>query len=216
MPPTDENKGEGGVPVRALAPTIECLLFVSGEPISPKDLSKITEAAEEDVYAAVRALRDRYAAGTSALQVVEIAGGFQLSTRPEFSASVAKLLAPRANRLSRPALETVTIVAYQQPCTQAEIEAIRGVASDAVLKTLLDRELVREAGRKQTPGRPILYATTEGFLHYFGLNDLADLPPLEEDEGPAPETASLAETARSALYAAGVEVEPGAGVGTER
>jgi segregation and condensation protein B len=187
-------------PLPPLARALECLLFVSGEPLTLKELMKATEAEEADVRDALRAVQERYTTG-SGLQVVEIANGFQMGTRSEFAGTIGRLLAPHANRLSKPALETVTIIAYRQPCTQAEIEAIRGVASDAVLKTLLDRELIREAGRKPSPGRPILYATTDAFLHYFGLRALDDLPPLEEDE----EAEAAAQTAAQvALTAAGV------------
>ena len=190
----------------SLTQIIECLLFAAGEPLSPKELAKVTEAEEIAVHEAVRFLRDRYIGANSGLQIIEIAGGYQMGTRPEFAPMVGKMLAPHANRLSRPALETVTIVAYRQPCTQVEIEAIRGVASDGVLKTLLDRELIKEAGRKQTPGRPILYATTDGFLHYFGLAGLEDLPLLDEDELPMGDSAAeIAQETRTALAAAGVE-----------
>lgn len=180
---------------------VEALLFAAGEPLSVKELARTTETEGEELHAAIRALRDRYE--DSALQIVEIAGGFQMATRPEYAPSVGKLLAPHANRLSRPALETVTIIAYRQPCTQTEIEAIRGVASDAVLKTLMEREMIREAGRKQTPGRPILYATTDAFLHYFGMAALDDLPVLEEDDEVI---AEATEAATVALTAAGVRV----------
>jgi segregation and condensation protein B len=182
--------------VAALSRVIECLLFAAGEPLSAKELARTTETSEADVYLAVRALRDRCV--DSGLQVVEIANGFQFATRPEYAGVVAKLLAPHANRLSRPALETVAIVAYRQPCTQADVEAVRGVASDGVLKTLVERGLVREAGRKATPGRPILYETTGEFLHYFGLGDINDLPLLDDDED------ADVEAARAALVAAGV------------
>ena len=181
--------------------SIECLLFVAGEPLTARTIAKTLEMDEGLVPSSVQLLRARYAATDSALQVVEIAGGYQLATRPELGALVGKYLAPHANRLSRPALETATIVSYRQPITQAEVEAIRGVASDGVLKTLIDRELVVEVGRKPTPGRPILYGTTTAFLHYFGLASLADLPPLEDDE--AEETASE-DAARLAIAAAGV------------
>jgi segregation and condensation protein B len=182
-----------------LSRIIECLLFVAGEPLSAKELAKTTETDEASIHEAVRLLRDRYA--TAGVHVIEIAGGYQTATRPEYAPAVGKLLAPHANRLSRPALETVTIVAYRQPCTQAEIEAIRGVAVDAVLKTLLERDLIREAGRKPSPGRPILYTTTDAFLHYFGLASLDDLPVLEEDEATQEEIDAMAHTA---LHAAGV------------
>jgi segregation and condensation protein B len=198
-------EAEGGTDITTLAGIIECLLFAVGESLTAKDLAKTTETDEAAVHTAVRLLRERYA--TSGLQIVEIAYGYQMATRPEFAPAVARLLAPSANRLSRPALETVTIIAYRQPCTQAEIEAIRGVASDGVLKTLTEREMIKEAGRKQTPGRPILYATTDNFLHYFGLSDLADLPLLDEEEIETLEAEAASDDAavHIALAAAGVD-----------
>ena len=193
----------------SVAPLVECLLFASGEPLTPREIGKAVGLenglpGELIVHEAVRILRDRLVRGSSGLHIVEIANGYQMATRPEHAQVVGKLLAPHANRLSKPALETVTIVAYQQPCTQAEIEAVRGVASDGVLKTLVERELVKEAGRKATPGRPILYETTPAFLHYFGLAALSDLPVLDEDEIAANEAESR-EMAHTALVAAGVE-----------
>ena len=184
----------------ALSETIECLLFASGEPIAVRELVKLTEANEADIADALTGLAARYTTTHSGLQIVPIAGGWQMATRPEFAPIVGKMLAPGANRLSRPALETVTIVAYRQPCTQAEIEAIRGVAVDGVLKTLVERELVKEAGRKLSPGRPILYETTDAFLHYFGLASLADLPILEDEE-PAEDRERAMQTALTAAGA---------------
>ena len=183
-----------------LSRIIECLLFVAGEPLSLRELAKTTETDDDSVYEALRLMRERFTA--SGLHVVEIAGGWQLSTRPEFAPAIGKLLAPRANRLSKPALETAAIIAYRQPCTQAEVEAIRGVAVDGVLKTLSERELIQEAGRKQTPGRPILYATTPAFLHYFGLSCLEDLPPLDDDSEDAEAMEEMAHTALAAAGAA--------------
>lgn len=183
---------------------IEALLFASGDPLTVRELVKATDTDAETVSISLRDLRDRYARVGSSLQVVEIADGFQLATRPEYAPYIGKLLAPHANRLSKPALETATIIAYRQPCTQAEIEAVRGVGSDGVLKTLMERELVTEAGRKPSPGRPLLYATTPQFLHYFGLSSLSELPPLEDDEE-AQQTEQ--EAAQTALTAAGIETE---------
>jgi len=185
---------------KELSRIVECLLFVAGEPLSAKELAKTTETDEEAIYESLRFLRDRYT--DSGLQVMEIAGGWQLCTRTQYAPVIGKLLAPRANRLSKPALETAAIIAYRQPCTQAEVEAIRGVASDGVLKTLTERELIREAGRKQTPGRPILYATTESFLHYFGLSCLEDLPPLDDDAEDMEAATKMAQTALAAAGAA--------------
>jgi segregation and condensation protein B len=184
----------------SLSRILECLLFVAGEPLSVKELAKTTEMDSEAIYNAVRLLRERYT--DSGLHIVEIAGGFQMATRPEYAPAVGKLLAPNAHRLSRPSLETVTIVAYRQPCTQAEIEAIRGVSVDGVLKTLLERDLIREGGRKPTPGRPILYETTSLFLHYFGLASLEELPKLDEDELEQ-QTRDAEAMAKTALTAAG-------------
>ncbi|MBB6051679.1 SMC-Scp complex subunit ScpB [Armatimonas rosea] len=184
--------------MRSLLGMVEALLFVSGEPLSLKDLVKATEWDEDAVRDALEELRQRYRDQDSGLRIIELDSGFQLATRPEYGETIGKLLAPHANRLSKPALETLTIVAYRQPATQAEVEAIRGVSCDGVLKTLQERELICEAGRKQTPGRPILYATTNAFLHYFGLTSLDELPALPDD---AP-TASEQEAAHLSLEAA--------------
>src|SRR4029453_18005514 len=109
-----------------------------------------------------------------------IAGGYQLRTLAEHGPWVRRLLGGKPPRLSRPMLETVAIIAYRQPCTKPEIEAIRGVDADAVLSTLLERRMIRIAGRKEAPGRPMLYGTTRDFLEVFGLPDLQALPPLGE------------------------------------
>lgn len=186
------------------ARVVEALLFASGDPLSVKEFVKATDTDAETVTIALRDLRDRYVRADSSLQVVEIANGFQLATRPEYAPYIGKLLAPHANRLSKPALETATIIAYRQPCTQAEIEAVRGVGSDGVLKTLMERELVTEAGRKQAPGRPLLYATTPQFLHYFGLSSLAELPVMEEDDEAQ---AADQDAAQTVLVAAGMGTE---------
>ena len=201
----------------AIAPLAECLLFASGDPLSAREIAKAAGlptnlSGELVVHEAVRVLRDRLLRAHSGLHIVEIAGGYQMGTRPEYAGVVGKLLAPHANRLSRPALETVTIIAYQQPCTQAEIEAVRGVDASGVLKTLMERDLVKEAGRKPAPGRPLLYETTPAFLHYFGLAALSDLPILDEDErSEQNETAqNNRNAAEVAFAAAGIAAEPAA------
>lgn len=183
---------------------VEALLFASGDPLSFKELCKATEAGADEVQAALITLRNRYTAHESALQIVEVAGGYQMATRPQYAAFVGKLLAPHANRLSKPALETVTIIAYRQPCTQSEVEAVRGVGCDGVIKTLLERELIADAGRKNAPGRPLLYATTAQFLHYFGMASLADLPKINEE---ADEIMAMQTAADAALTAAGLPQE---------
>lgn len=177
----------GAVPLETeelsrLEPVLEALLFVASEPVPAARLAAVLELDEEAVTAALEHLRAHYPAGRG-LQVVRVAGGYQLRTRPELAGVVAAFLRPPAQKLSRQALETLAIVAYEQPITAPEIEALRGVNCDAVLKTLLEREMIREAGRKDAPGRPILYRTTDNFLSHFGLADLSELPRLEVGAG---------------------------------
>jgi len=167
---------------------LECMLFVSPQPLSTKHIAESLEMDEADVESAVHELRLEYA--DRGLQILRIAGGYQMCTRPEYSDWISRLLKPERARLSRAALETVAIIAYRQPITQPEIDAIRGVNTDAVLKTLFDRGLVRHVGRKETVGRPILYATSDEFLNYFGLNDLSDLPELADAVLPQAEAAA--------------------------
>jgi len=167
----------GGLRNGKLKNAVECLLFISSEPLSIREMSQALEIEDEAVQTAIeelsRSLED------SGLQLVKVAGGYQLCTRPEYAEACAKLLHPSNQRLSRAALETLAVIAYRQPVTQPEIEAIRGVSVDGVIKTLLDRGLIKEAGRKPTVGRPILYCTTDEFLQHFGLADLSDLPDVE-------------------------------------
>ncbi|MER3473226.1 MAG: SMC-Scp complex subunit ScpB [Armatimonadota bacterium] len=161
-----------------LSRALECLLFVATEPVSMKTLMEVLREEEECLRNALRLLEERLQ--DSGLQVVQVAGGYQLCTRPEFAEVVARYLQPQPTKLSRAALETVAIIAYRQPITLPEIEAIRGVQSEGVVRTLLQRGLIQEVGRKQTAGRPVLYGTTPQFLYYFGLNSLEELPELEE------------------------------------
>lgn len=161
------------------AAAIECLLFVAGEPLSLAEMARSLQCEESEAEEGLRELQIQLGERRSGLQVIAIAGGYQLATRPDYAEAVGRLFARGSAKLSRAALETVAIIAYRQPVTQPEIEAVRGVACGGVLKTLMERRLVMEAGRKQTVGRPILYATTPEFLHYFALRDLSELPPLE-------------------------------------
>jgi len=154
---------------------VECLLFVSPSPLSVREMALALEAEETLVERAVRELVARDPA-LSGLMVREVAGGFQMSTRPEYAAAVARFVGKRAQKLSRAALECLAIIAYNQPCTLPEVDAIRGVDSSGVAKSLLEKGLIRELGRKDAPGRPVLYGTTEEFLVYFGLRSLDDLP----------------------------------------
>lgn len=160
---------------------IEAMLLATGEPLSLGTLADLLGVKKSVVEAAIALLKERYAAGERGIALVEIAGGFQFGTKPEHAGLIERMLKEvRKVRLSPAALETLAIIAYRQPVTRAEIEAIRGVNIDGVMKTLLDRELIKITGKKEEPGRPLLYGTTEGFLMHFGLNQLSDLPPLSE------------------------------------
>jgi len=172
--------------LRKLA-ALEAVLFMAAEPLEPRELADILEATPVEVENLAYDLEMLYA--HRGLQLSRIAGGYQVTTRPEYGHIVARLHKPERFRLSRAALETLAIVAYKQPVTRPEIDAIRGVNSDSPLDTLTMYELVCEAGRKDTPGRPTLYRTTENFLGHFGLNSIADLPGLDTIPVELPEEA---------------------------
>ena len=165
-----------------LKPIVEALIFASPEPVTKKTLYKLLDAEpREDVDAALAAVKADYER-PGGLQLVEVAGGYQIVTRPELHEWVRKLFHERTtSKLSVQALETLAVIAYKQPVTAAEIAEIRGVTSSGgVLSTLVDRRLIKTVGRKQVVGRPFMYATTREFLERFGLNDLSDLPKVEE------------------------------------
>jgi segregation and condensation protein B len=160
---------------------LESLLFAAAGPVP---VARLVEAlggpGRAEVVHALEALAASYEREGRGLRLVQVAGGFQLRTPAEHAPWVRRLLRERPPRLSRPMLETLAIVAYRQPCTRLEIEAVRGVDADAVLSTLMERRLVRIVGRKEAPGRPLLDATTRDFLEVFGLPDLHALPPLRD------------------------------------
>jgi segregation and condensation protein B len=164
-----------------LKPIIEALIFASPEPLTPKTLFKVLETEpKEDVEAALALLRQDYER-PGGLQLVEVAGGYQIVTRPELHEYVRRLFHERTTqKLSVQALETLAVIAYRQPITAPEITEIRGVNTSGVLNTLIDRKLVKIVGRKNVVGRPFMYATTREFLEKFGLNDISDLPKVED------------------------------------
>ncbi len=185
---------------------IEAILFMSGEPVSLDSLRKVIEVDKYNTERLVRELINDYSLKNSGLLLLELAGGFQLVTNPACAPWVKKLLSTSVpKKLTQSSLETLAIIAYKQPIIKAEIEAIRGVNSDGVVKTLLDRRLVKMLGRKEVPGRPLMYGTTNEFLHYFGLKDLTELPTLKEfqeievPEAPEtlPEETDVKETAKT-------------------
>lgn len=157
---------------------INCLLFVSSQPVSSADLAKWSDLDIDVVEYLVQQLRESYARENLGLDIVRIEDGWQLCTKSEYAQYVERVFPSRNRGLSVAALETLSIIAYRQPVTRLEIEAVRGVKVDGVLQTLLDRELIEEKGRKNAPGKPILYGTTTEFLRFFKLRSLDDLPQL--------------------------------------
>lgn len=159
---------------------IEAILFVSSQPLA---LKRVTESIPDlgaiQVRQLVQALNEEYAAGRRAFQIQEVAGGYQLVTDQALAPWVKRALqSPRPDAVSTAAMETLAIIAYRQPVTKAEIEAIRGVDVTASLDTLMERRFARVAGRKESPGRPFLYGTTTEFLKHFGLKSIETLPPM--------------------------------------
>src|SRR5207245_4011949 len=181
----DDSNGNGNYntsPLSGLKGILEAILFVSGEPLSVDRMLGVVEGVSRaELVSALQALQGDYAAEGRGLQLVEVAGGFQIATRLDCAPWIKRLERTKEGaRLSRSAMETLAIVAYKQPVVRAEVEQIRGVDSAGVLKTLLERRLIRIVGRKDAPGRPIMYGTTRQFLQAFGLKDLADLPALRD------------------------------------
>lgn len=160
---------------------VEALLFASDAPLEAERIRDVLDLVSADeAKALVAELGRRYDAGARGLAIVEVGGGFRMVTRPELAPWLVRLARSRTRvRLSRPALETLAIVAYKQPVSRPEIDAVRGVNSEGVLENLLERRLVRIGGRKEAPGRPFIYETTREFLVAFGLRDLGELPQIE-------------------------------------
>jgi segregation and condensation protein B len=184
----------GRLPVPTPTDVVEALLFASDVPLEAERIREVLDLGDVgEARALVDELRARYDTSSQGLQIVEVGGGYRMMTRPELAPWLVRLARARTRaRLSRPALEALAIVAYKQPVSRPEIDAVRGVNSDAVLENLLERRLVRITGRKEAPGRPYLFETTREFLVAFGLRDLADLPKVE-GELIIPELAAVAE-----------------------
>lgn len=161
---------------------IEALIFSSEAPLTMLQIKQVIgEIDAEQIRQAIEELAKEYAQRESGVQVIEVAGGYRMCTNRNYAAFVKNLYKIKhVERLSGPSLETLAIIAYKQPLTKLDIESLRGVNVDGVIKTLLEKELIRTAGRKEVIGRPFLYVTTREFLEYFGLKSLEDLPPIEE------------------------------------
>ncbi|HTZ18116.1 MAG TPA: SMC-Scp complex subunit ScpB [Dissulfurispiraceae bacterium] len=162
-------------------PIIEALLFAAGEPLTAGAIAKATSLNEHDIKEIMRELIADYRDRNSGIVIAEIADGYEMVTAPEHAAWIRRLKnISVSNKLSQPALETLSIMAYKQPLTKVEVDQLRGVNSDAAVKSLLDKHLIKIIGKKESPGRPFLYATTNEFLQYFGLKNLTELPAIHD------------------------------------
>lgn len=160
--------------------SLEALLFVADSPTPAKVLAVALEVTEGQVEQGLEILEARFEERGS-LRLAKLAGGYQICTKPEFATVIATFLKPQRQRLSKSLMEVLAVVAYKQPITLAEIEQVRGVQSDYSVRSLAERRLIQEVGRKPVPGRPVLYGTTQEFLHQFKLNDLKELPTLDPE-----------------------------------
>ena len=184
------NSEEGSLKGR-----IEAILFVAGEAVAVRDLARALQTGEKEIRETINNLKDEYDFEQRGFILKRFGDKVQLATRPMYSGDVVRLLQPvQQQSLSQAAMETLAVVAYKQPVTRAEVEQIRGVKCDYSLQSLMLKGLIREAGRKDTIGRPILFCTTDEFLSHFGLEDLDGLPPM-----PQPENAEMEKEAEELI-----------------
>lgn len=188
---------------------IEALLFVADEPLSVSRIAKVLEADPSEVLAALEVLATQYRDAERGVQLREVAGGWRFYTHPAYHDLIERfVLSWDTRRLSQAALEALAVIAYHQPVTRAGVNAVRGVNSDAVIASLMEKGLVREVGRDKEAGNAILYSTTRTFLEKFGLKDLAELPPLEEF-APDPDTERAIRDRLSAIEGPSFEIDEG-------
>jgi segregation and condensation protein B len=160
---------------------LEALLFASGEPLTLAAITKATGLNEHDIRNIMNGLMSDYRNRNAGILIAEIAEGYEMLTDPELAAWIRKMKnISGSGKLSQPSLETLSIIAYKQPITRLEVDQLRGVNSDAAVKSLLDKRLIKVIGKKESPGRPYLYATTKDFLQYFGLKNLGELPEVND------------------------------------
>jgi segregation and condensation protein B len=172
---------------KSLKGVVESLIFVHDQPLSLDRLALILEEHERaDIRLALEELVAEYSSGERGIILAQVAGGYQLRSRPEHADYIRRLTKSKGVKFSQSALETLAIIAYRQPVTRAEVEYLRGVDSGGVLKTLLEKKLLRILGKKDVPGKPLIYGTSREFLELFGLKDLASLPTLKEIQELAP------------------------------
>jgi segregation and condensation protein B len=180
---TEEPEEKQPRGIAEIVSIVEALVFVADEPITVKTLADVLAEDKETIEAAVEQLKREYEEREGGLQLREIAGGWQISTRTEYHEEIRRFLKTRPSaKLSLAALETLAVIAYKQPVTVPEILEIRGVQSASAIKTLLDKKLITAKGRKETVGRPMMYGTSKEFLLQFGLKDLSELPSIEDFE----------------------------------
>ena len=162
---------------------VESILFLESEPLTVEAISKISELAVNIVEQCIEALKEKYASENSGIELSMITGGWTLTPKKEYWELLKEKYGNKnAGKLSRSAMEVLSIIAYKQPITRAEIESIRGVPPDNMIRLLVERQLIKEVGRKDSPGRPCQFGTTKEFLKFFGLNSIAELPQLDEEE----------------------------------
>jgi segregation and condensation protein B len=178
---TNQIEIEGINNKEKLFSVIESLLFISGEPINIKEISSIIECSEEFTEQLLVEMKIKYEENSRGITLVQLKDKYVLGTKSENSEYIQKLLKSNSRQsLSKASLETLAIIVYKQPITRIEIDEIRGVKSDRAIQTLVDKNLIKAVGKKEVPGRPILYATTDEFLSYFGLKDIEEMPALEK------------------------------------
>ena len=195
-----------------IKPILESILFVSESPLRLKTLLEIIpEAGKETILEGIRTLMKEYEDPSKGMELVEVAGGYQLRTKPQWAEWINRLKKAKPVKFSQSAMETLAIVAYRQPVIRSQIEEIRGVDSGWILRALMEKGLIKMMGRKDLPGRPIIYGTTQGFLELFSLNSLQDLPTLKEIQ-PPPTGEEIPEVGSEAKREAQAEAEPAAKV----
>jgi segregation and condensation protein B len=177
----DAEASEDLVEINKNKAIIEAMLFASGEPLTVAAINKATGLADHEIRKLTGALMSEYRERNSGIIIAEIAEGYEMLTDPDLAAWIRKMKNIHGSgKLSQPSLETLSIIAYKQPLTKIEVDHLRGVNSDAAVKSLLDKRLIKIVGKKETPGRPYLYSTTKEFLQYFGLKSLGELPPVSD------------------------------------
>ncbi len=195
-----------------LKSAIEALLFIAGNPVTAERLKGVFEdASREQIEAQLDALRQEHDGRTAGIMLAEIAGGWQFVSRPEHAAWIRKFRTVKSSaRLSRPALETLAIIAYKQPITRTEIEAVRGVNVDGIVRNLMERRLIKIVGKKDIPGKPMLFGTSTEFLQHFGMKDLSSLPTLKEFQELDASEETMVDQAGGAGAESGTGTEAGA------